>query len=310
MEYKIFLMESSNLLDRYVWLVDLLVQNRYMSFAEIDEAWGESDLNPKKEPMPKKTFQNHCAKIKSLFGIEIKCTHRGTYQYHIVEKRDAFVTGVRSWLYNSFALNSIVASDASLSSRIVLEKLPLGVTKLSPVLKAMKNSKMLRIEFRSYRSRELSVKEVVPYCLKIYHLVWYLLARDRDSSALHIYNMERVTNVEEIDYQFTMPPEFNAGAFFSNYLGVIVPEKPEVETILLKVKDGQEEYLRSIPWHHSQKEVVTGPDYAVFEFRMCITADLIQKILSQGYLVEVLAPESLKERVKNVLLKMNEIYGL
>ena len=55
---------------------------------------------------------------------------------------------------------------------------------------------------------------------------------------------------------------------------------------------------------------MTGPDYAVFEFRMCITADLIQKILSQGYLVEVLAPESLKERVKNVLLKMNEIYGL
>ena len=133
-------MESSNLLDRYVWLVDLLVQNRYMSFAEIDEAWRESDLNPKKEPMPKKTFQNHCAKIKSLFGIEIKCTHRGTYQYHIVEKRDAFVTGVRSWLYNSFALNSIVSLDASLSSRIVLEKLPLGVSKLSPVLKAMKNN--------------------------------------------------------------------------------------------------------------------------------------------------------------------------
>lgn len=269
-------MESSNLLDRYVWLVDLLVQNRYMSFAEIDEAWRESDMNPKKEPMPKKTFQNHCAKIKSLFGIEIKCVRRGTYQYHIVEKRDAFVTGVRSWLYNSFALNS----------------------------------KMLRIEFRSNRSRELSVKEVVPYCLKIYHLVWYLLARDRDSAALHIYNMERIVNVEEIDYQFTLPPEFNAGAFFSNYLGVIVPEKPVVETILLKVKEGQEEYLRSIPWHHSQKEVVTGPDYAVFEFRMCITTDLIQRIMSQGYLVEVLAPESLKERVKNVLLKMNEMYGL
>lgn len=35
-----------------------------------------------------------------------------------------------------------------------------------------------------------------------------------------------------------------------------------------------------------------------------------QRIMSQGYLVEVLAPESLKERVKNVLLKMNEIYGL
>ena len=55
---------------------------------------------------------------------------------------------------------------------------------------------------------------------------------------------------------------------------------------------------------------MTGPDYAVFEFRMCITIDLIQRIMSQGYLVEVLAPESLKERIKNVLRKMNEMYGL
>lgn len=303
-------MESSNLLDRYVWLVDLLVQNRYLSFAEIDEAWRESDLNPRKEPMPKKTFQNHCAKIKSLFGIEIKCVRRGTYQYHIAEKRDAFVTGVRSWLYNSFALNSIVSSDASLSSRIVLEKLPLGVSKLTPILKAMKHNKMLLIEYKGFNSKEVCVKEVVPYCLKIYHLVWYLLARDRESSAIHVYNVERIVKVEEIDYQFTMPPEFNAVSFFSNYLGILVPEKPVVDTILLKVKDGQEEYLRCIPWHHSQKEVETGEDYAVFQFRMCITADLVQKIMSLGYLAEVLAPESLKDRVKNVLLKMNKMYGL
>lgn len=72
--------KNSGLLGRYVWLVEVIGRNRKITFDAINKIWLESPLNPMKEPLPKKTFQNHCAKIKEIFGVDILCDRKADYR--------------------------------------------------------------------------------------------------------------------------------------------------------------------------------------------------------------------------------------
>ena len=65
----------------------------------------------------------------------------------------------------------------------------------------------------------------------------------------------------------------------------------------LKVYGTQREYFRTLPLHHSQKEVETENEYSVFRYYFSPTYDFVQEILSHGCEVEVLFPEHLRNEV-------------
>ena len=63
--------EKTNLLRRYIWLLDTL-QNQRLTFAQISEKWENSyELNDDNAPLPLRTFHNHRKAIYEIFGIEI-----------------------------------------------------------------------------------------------------------------------------------------------------------------------------------------------------------------------------------------------
>ncbi len=90
---------------------------------------------------------------------------------------------------------------------------------------------------------------------------------------------------------------FNGEKFFENYYGAMVTDVPKVQKIILKARDGHQEYLRVRPMHHSQREIEIHPDWSLFQYELCPAADFIEAILSQGNAVEVLEPQSLREQV-------------
>ena len=56
-------------------------------------------------------------------------------------------------------------------------------------------------------------------------------------------------------------------------------------------------------------EVETMPDYSVFEYHLKPTYDFEQEILSHREDVEVLEPMSLRETIKESILKMAILYN-
>ena len=70
------------------------------------------------------------------------------------------------------------------------------------------------------------------------------------------------------------------------------------ETIDLKVYGTQKEYFRTLPLHHSQKEIETEDDFSVFRYYLSPTYDFLQEILSHGCEVEVLSPTHLRYEVR------------
>ena len=82
-----------------------------------------------------------------------------------------------------------------------------------------------------------------------------------------------------------------------------------IQTIKLKVFGERANYFRSLPLHHSQDEIETTDEYAVFKYYVVPSVDLVQEILSNGDNVVVIEPQELRERIKNAVSQMYEYYN-
>jgi hypothetical protein len=73
----------SKIFNRYIWLVNLLMQNGKLTFEEISMLWEDSHLGDGKS-LPLRTFHQHRKAVEELFGIEIGCTSASDgYRYYI-----------------------------------------------------------------------------------------------------------------------------------------------------------------------------------------------------------------------------------
>ena len=57
-------------------------------------------------------------------------------------------------------------------------------------------------------------------------------------------------------------------------------------TIRLMAYREKPHYLRSLPLHHSQREIKSNADYTIFEYKIALTYDFIQEILSIILLIQ------------------------
>lgn len=93
---------TSNLFNRYVWLVDIIHRQDNITFEEINEYWLKSSLNINGDDLPIRTFHNHRKAIEQMFDINIECDKKNGYKYYIENSDDIEIEGVKSWLLNSF----------------------------------------------------------------------------------------------------------------------------------------------------------------------------------------------------------------
>jgi predicted DNA-binding transcriptional regulator YafY len=110
------------------------------------------------------------------------------------------------------------------------------------------------------------------------------------------------------DNEFKMPSSFNSSEYFEECFGVIAGDGTKVEDVKLKVSDGQANYLRSLPMHHSQLEMERTDYYSVFTLRIRPTYDFLQEILWNGEDIEVLEPLWLREEIVGKIGRMWDKY--
>ena len=124
---------------------------------------------------------------------------------------------------------------------------------------------------------------------------------------MRVYALDRFVDMEELDEPYEIPEDFDAESYFSGYFGIIIGYEPVEVTI--KVDPYQANYFRTLPVHHSQKELDPVDGYPVFSYYISPTLDFIQEILSHGKDVEVLAPESLRDEIAGIASGMVKIYS-
>ena len=299
---------TSNLFNRYVWLVDIIYRREEITFEEINECWQRSVFNPEGEDIPLRTFHNHRIAIEQMFDINIECDKRNGYKYHIENTDDMKRGGIQRWLLNTIAVNNLINESHKLKHRILFENIPSGQMYLTLIIEAMRDSLSIEITYQSFWIDTPYTFDVYPYCIKVFNQRWYLIAFSPNKSQILIYALDRIKNMSINNVKFSLPNDFDGDTFFADCFGIIEGEEKKAEKVLLKVYKNQASYIRSLPLHHSQKETENNPDYSIFSYYIKPTFDLRQELLSHGAEVEVLAPKWFRDEIAAVISEQYNAY--
>ena len=295
------------LLARYIWEVSTIYRACRITLKELNEKWRDSPYFDGKD-IPRRTFDYHRKEIEMLFQVNIVCDkHDNTYH---IEDDSAFRTGeVRRWLLNNFSMTNAIREARDLEDCISIEPIPSAEPYLSVVLQALREHKVLRMTYQSFERDTPSDYGLMPYAIKLFHLRWYIIGQTTDRNGVLIFSLDRIQSLTPTEHKYQYPTSFNVHDYYRDSFGIIIEDGVQCERVRLKVMNNQAKYFRSLPLHSSQKEVETLPDYSVFEYQLKPTYDFEQEILSHREDVEVLEPMSLRERIKESILKMAFLYN-
>ncbi|MBQ2572797.1 MAG: WYL domain-containing protein, partial [Bacteroidales bacterium] len=157
---------------------------------------------------------------------------------------------------------------------------------------AMRENRRLSITYQNYEMQTAREFEIEPYALRYFGRRWYVLAHTDFHSSPYLYALDRMKAVNITESTFKLPKDFSAGDYFSRYFGMIVTNG-KAENIQLKTTDTRAKYLRSLPLHHSQKEIAAN----LFELHLVPTDDFINAVRAMGTEVEVVSPDWLRNRL-------------
>ena len=300
-------MKASEIFKQYIWLTDTIYRSGGISLQELNERWVRTEMSGG-VPMTRMTFNRHKMAIEEIFGLCIECQRKGGYYYYIENEEVLKNNNLQDWLLDSLSISNMLMESGSLKDRIMLENIPAGKEYLQPIINAMKQDYKLMMTYRKFGQTTGYTITVEPYAIKVFKQRWYLLAKDNKRETPTIYALDRILALEETEESFVYPSDFDTELFFKDYYGVLCSTKDKAQKIVIRTYPPFTNYLRTLPLHHSQKEVNTTPDYADFEFYLRPTFDFRQELLSQCNEVEVLKPAKLREEMKEMIGKMLELY--
>ncbi|MBO4654029.1 MAG: WYL domain-containing protein [Bacteroidales bacterium] len=298
---------SKNLVNKYVWLVETIYKEGEISLEELNKKWLDSGLSEGVD-ISKRTFHKWKKIIEEMFGILIDCERKGGYHYYISNREELKGSGLRNWLLSTLSVSNILMEHKQLHQRILTEEIPSNREHLAEILDAMNHNSVISITYQSFWKDQANTFEVQPYCVKMFKQRWYLVAYSPGDDSLRIYALDRIIDTDITERSFQMPENFDPASFFNDYYGVIANTDTPLETVQLKVEAGQANYLRSLPLHHSQKEVENSSEYCIFELSLRPEFDFMMELLSMGASVKVLSPIWLRNEMKEQAKRLCKNY--
>ncbi len=278
----------------YVWLVDTIESHRRITLDQLNHLWCRSSLSDG-NPIPRRSFFNYRNAIEDMFNINIQC-NRSTFEYYIENCDDEANARMHHWLLDSFSTTGMLSNAGDLHGRIIVEDVPSAREHLPVVIQAMRENKRIVFDYRTYtRSQPSKGVKICPYFVKIFKQLWYVIGYNVADGKIKTYSLDRMSRLNITEDTFTLPDDFNATAFFQHSFGIITNQSTPKD-IALRVSTTQAKYFRALPLHPSQSEEVHDT-YSIFRYKMLLTYDLYEAILSYSDNVEVLSPPELKAQI-------------
>lgn len=291
--------------EKYVWLIDTLRQRGRITRRRLNELWQLSPHSNGGNELCRRTLYNYKNAILELFDISIECDP-STFEYFIDETTGG---GGRftDWLLNAAAVNEALAESRDISDRILLEDVPSARDHLSTVFRTLKSQTRIKFNYNNFtRSRPTMGIEFEPYLARIFRQRWYVIGRNVREDKLKTYALDRMSDVTDTDMRFEMPEYFDPATYFRYSFGIVV-NRSEPCDIVLRTDHHYAKYLAALPLHPSQQQTVHD-SYCLFRYRMQITDDLVQELLSHGSRIVIEEPRELRVRIREELRKSLEAY--
>ncbi|MGL5981033.1 MAG: WYL domain-containing protein [Phocaeicola sp.] len=293
-------MKSHSIFKEYIWLLNTIYKAKNITLEEISQQWMKTEMSGGL-PMPRSSFNRYKDAIEDIFDVKIECERIGGYKYYIGNTKQLEEDTIQNWMLSTLSVNNIISESRSVHDRIMLESTPSDGEHLRMVIDAMKVNKVIKIGYKKYNSDNLKEIMVEPYCVKLYHRRWYLLARYNDEShVFRTFSFDRILNLSVTDVIFKIDPEFKIKKHYHDSYGIVSGDGTATEQVVIRAFDTEGAYLRDLPIHASQKEIVSEETYSDFELSLRPTLDFKGYIVSRGSRIKVLKPEWLANEIRKM----------
>ncbi|MDE5838781.1 MAG: WYL domain-containing protein [Paramuribaculum sp.] len=281
---------SRNLFSRYIWLIDTIRRYGYITREELNVLWKKTDFS-NGEALPRRTFYNYRNAIEELFKISIEC-NPATFEYYI-NNGDEHNESVTDWLLNAASMSNVLTDAREVSHKVFLEDVPSSRFYLESVLSALKEQRTLVFTYCPF-SRSNPTRDVViePYFIKLFKQRWYVIGRNVKEDSIKTYSLDRMSDAVVGADSFEVPEWFDAEEYFSDTFGIVY-SRGEPKQVAIRTDSRQAKYFRALPLHSSQKEMVHD-DYSIFTYKLKLTQDFVQELLSYGPHLTVISPPELR----------------
>jgi predicted DNA-binding transcriptional regulator YafY len=258
-----------------------------------------------------RTFQRDIENISSNFDIDITYDRQKqgwTINTETATEVDKLLYFVRLAAASNMVLHSLkdkheLLKYLSFTPNTVFR----GIEHIDVLLSAIRVRQTVQFAHLSYDTGATKAYTAEPYLLKEFEGRWYLFAYVRQLAAFRTFGLDRISDLAVSGKKFKREKalEQTADKFDEVYGLVYMPEQqhPPVEKVALRFSGIMIKHVQALPLHHSQtieKGIVT--------LRLIINRELENKLLSYGEHVEVLAPGSLRKRIKQRLTETLQHY--
>ncbi len=290
-------MKPALIFRQYIWLINTFRRYQRLTLDELNRHWIEEEV-AEGNPLSRSSFNRHRDAILDMFGVIVDCDAQ--YRYYISNPDVLDDDSLERWMLSTLTVGGVLSDSVLLKERIILENVPAGEEFLQTIIRAIKTGKQIVMEYQRFGADSYE-KTVSPYALKLFHQRWYLLAYTGRHYAT--YSLDRMRSVVLTETSFQIPGDFSSQQYFAEYFGVLTDDTPMAH-VVIRAFGRTPDYLRTLPLHQSQQELLATETYTDFSFDIRPTNDFLGELLSHGADIEILQPASLREQQRQKIAGM------
>lgn len=203
---------------------------------------------------------------------------------------------------------SVASSFVDPNVQFITDPLPEIDEKIfNSVFEAIRYNKTITFDYRSISRQDYTSRTLDPYKVLCQKGNWYVIGYCHIHKESRVYALSRMKNLVITNDIFEISPDFDLTKYIDPDFGIWQNNIEPVKIELL-FSANINTYILERTWHVNQ-ECRQNDDGSVYlSFMSNQLQETLHWVMTFGSQVKVLAPESLKSRVKEEIQKMSEIY--
>lgn len=174
-----------------------------------------------------------------------------------------------------------------------------GLRLLNPLYNIIAHEQVIRVKYRSFRSKTDQEYILCPHLLKEFRNRWFLFGSHHEDLKLYNLALDRIISYEVVDgIPYRNNPDFDSIHFFDDVIGVTKNIGDRPVPVTFWASPTQSRYIATKPIHPSQHLVSENEDGScVFQIEVIVNHEMYSVFMSYGEGVTILSPTECAEHI-------------
>jgi predicted DNA-binding transcriptional regulator YafY len=183
-----------------------------------------------------------------------------------------------------------------------------GLHFLDVLYQAIIKKMVVKLTYKSFKSKEEQVFNFHPFILKEFNNRWFLVGKKKATAPVTNLALDRIVSIDFDFNQEHIDEDFDAEEFYKDIVGVTVNQGLRAKKIELWIDKDNAPYVITKPFHHSQKIESEDETGTVISLNLKVNYEFERLLLGFGECIKVISPENLRLRMVDKFDRALKLY--